>query len=61
MIQGFFTTLHCVLSLREGNIVNYYLVTVDIHNYLKQHNCPDPPMEDQNDPDMPMPVAENNQ
>ena len=30
MIQGFFTILHCVLGLREGNIVEYYLVTVDM-------------------------------
>ena len=31
-----------------------------MHSYLEQHHCSDPPLEDQNDPDVSMSVAENN-
>ena len=33
------------------------IATAVLHNYLKQHGCPDLPMEDQDDADVPM-VAE---
>ncbi|KAM4604773.1 putative nuclease HARBI1 [Polymixia lowei] len=56
-----FQCLRNTLRFEPRRCCKVIIATAVLHNYLKQHDCPDPPMEDQNDPDVPMPVAENNQ
>jgi len=56
-----FQYLRNTLRFEPRRCCEVIIATAVLNSYLKQHSCPDPPMEDQNDPDVPMLVAENNQ
>ncbi|XP_062422257.1 putative nuclease HARBI1 [Pungitius pungitius] len=52
-----FQCLRNTLRFKPRRCCKVIIATAVLHNYLKQHGCPDLPMEDQDDADVPM-VAE---